>query len=112
MSIEVINPNLSSFPKTELLGFPILMIKPRVSPETVHFDLHVYELKAQFGRKDNLALVRDAGDLFMGTVISALPILPSGKDSIAIEGTDFEQTSDPEEIMTLSEFEARYGAQS
>ena len=72
----------------------------------------VYELKAEFGKKDTLTLVRDAGDLFMGTVISALPILPSGEDSIAIEGTDFEQTTGPVETMTLSEFEARYGAQS
>ncbi len=112
MNTEVINPNLCNFPKTELLGFPILMIQARVSPETVHFDLHVYELKAEFGKKDTLTLVRDAGDLFMGTVISALPILPSGEDSIAIEGTDFEQTTGPEETMTLSEFEAQYGAQS
>lgn len=111
MNTEVINPNLGSFPKTELLGFPILMIQARVSPETVHFDLHVYELKAEFGKKDTLTLVRDAGDLFMGTVISALPILPSGEDRIAIEGTDIEQTTGPEETMTLSEFEARYGAQ-
>lgn len=112
MNTEVINPNLGSFPKTELLGFPILMIQARVSPETVHFDLHVYELKAEFGKKDTLTLVRDAGDLFMGTVISALPILPSGEDSIALERGDFEQTSAPVETMTLSEFEARYGAQS
>ena len=112
MNTEVINPNLGSFPKTELLGFPILMIQARVSPETVHFDLHVYELKAEVGKKDTLTLVRDAGDLFMGTVISALPILPSGEDSIAIEGTDFEQATSPVETMTLSEFEARYGAQS
>ena len=112
MNTEVINPNLGSFQKTELLGFPILIIQARVSPETVHFDLHVYELKAQFGKKDTLTLVRDAGDLFMGTVISALPILPSGEDSIAIEGTDFEQATSPVETMTLSEFEARYGAQS
>ena len=112
MNTEVINPNLGSFQKTELLGFPILIIQARVSPETVHFDLHVYELKAQFGKKDTLTLVRDAGDLFMGTVISALPILPSGEDSIALERGDFEQTSAPVETMTLSEFEARYGAQS
>lgn len=111
MSIDIINPNLSSFPKTELLGFPVLMIKARVSPETVHFDLHVYELKAEFGKKNSLALVRDAGDMFMGTVISALPILPSGEDSIAIERRDIEQTTGQVETMTLSEFEARYGAQ-
>lgn len=111
MSIDIINPNLSSFPKTELLGFPVLMIRERVSPETVHFDLHVYEMKAEFGKKASLSLVRDAGDLFMGTVISALPILPSEEDSIAIERQDIEQTTGPVETMTLSEFEARYGAQ-
>ena len=110
MSIDVINPNLGSFPKTELLGFPVLMIKARVSPQTIHFDLHVYELKAEFGKKDNLALVRDAGDLFLGTVVTALPILPEDVEALPLAAEDFSPEDESMDRMTLAEFDARYGA--
>lgn len=109
MKIEVINANLTRMPKTELFGFPVLLAKERISRQTVHFDLHVYELQGQFGTSSNLSLVRDAGDFFMGTVISAIPLLPEETDELALFPKDFKEGIKPEESLTLSEFEERYG---
>lgn len=109
MKTEVINANLSRMPKTELLGFPVLLSKERVSRQTVHFDLHIYELRGQLGTSSNLYLVRDAGDFFMGTIISALPLLPEGIDELPLTPTDFKTEEVPDAYLTVSEFEERYG---
>lgn len=45
----------------------------------------------------------------MGTVISAIPLLPEGTDELALFPKDFKEETKPEESLTLSEFEERYG---
>ena len=109
MKTEVINANLSRMPKTELFGFPVLLAKERINRPSIHFDLHIYELQGQLGADSNLSLVCDAGDSFMGTVISATPLLPDGTDALVLFPEDFKEKAAPEEYLTVAEFEERYG---
>lgn len=109
MNIEVINANLSRMPKTELFGVPVLLAKERISRRSIHFDLHIYELQGQLGTDSNFSLVRDAEDFFMGTVISANPLLPDGTDALALFPEDFKMERTPEESLTIAEFEEQYG---
>lgn len=44
----------------------------------------------------------------MGTVISAIPLLPEGTDELTLFPKDFKEGIKPEESLTLSEFEERY----
>lgn len=109
MKSDLINANLSHFPKGELMGFPVLSSKHRIDPKTLHLGLYLYEIMSGKERENSKYLVRDAGADYEMTVISTLPLLPTGIDRMRLLPDDYSAEYAPDACLTVAEFEEAYG---
>lgn len=105
--MDIINANLTRMPLVSIIGFPALMTKDRVSKQTVHMNLFVYELKGDFEGDDPIIVSKQVQDNFCATVITPVPLLIDGVTQLMLSPGDIAEDTDSR-CYTPAEFEARF----
>ncbi len=105
--MDIINANLARMPLVSIIGFPALLTKNKVSKQTVHMNLFVYELQGDFESDDPLIVSEQAQDNFCATVITPVPLLIDGVTQLMLSPGDIAEDADSRHY-TPAEFEARF----
>ena len=109
--MDKINANLTRMPQVQLIGIPVLMTSERIDRSTIHWNLYCYELERTTDIPEYpLRLVKEAGDNFSGSIISAMPLLLQGVPTLPIQFSDI-QTEPNGRLWTPAEYEDLYSVQ-
>ena len=105
--MDIINANLVRMPMVSIIGFPALLTKNRVSRQTIHMNLFVYELQGDLESDEPIIISRQAQDTFCATVITPVPLLMKGVSQLVIDPGDIVEDA-ASGCYTPAEFEARF----
>ena len=105
--MDIINANLVRMPMVSIIGFPALLTKNRVSRQTVHMNLFVYELQGDLEGDEPIIVSRQVQDTLCATVITPVPLLMEGVSQLVIDPGDIAEDT-ASRCYTPAEFEARF----
>lgn len=105
--MDIINANMTRMPLVSIIGFPALLTKNKVSKQTVHMNLFVYELQGDFESDEPIIVSEQAQDSFCATVITPVPLLMDGVSQLLLSPGDIAGDTDSRHY-TPAEFEARF----
>ena len=105
--MDYINANLTRMPMVSIIGFPALLSKSRVSKNTIHMNLFVYELQGDFESNEPIIVSEQVQDNFCATLITAVPLLMDGVSQLILSPGDITEDTDSR-YYTPAEFEARF----
>lgn len=105
--MDIINANLTRMPLVSIIGFPALLTKNKVSKQTVHMNLFVYELQGDFESDEPIIVSKQAQDNFCATVITPVPLLMDDVSQLILSPGDIAEDAESR-YYTPAEFEARF----
>lgn len=105
--MDIINANLTKMPLASVIGFPALITSYRVSKQTVHLNLFVYELQGDFERDDPIIVTHEAKEDFCSTIITPVPLLMDGMSQLLLSPGDIVMDAESR-YYTPAVFEARF----
>lgn len=105
--MDIINANMTRMPLVSIIGFPALLTKNKVSKQTVHMNLFVYELQGNFESDEPIIVSEQVQDNFCATVITPVPLLMDGVSQLLLSPGDIAEDTNSRHY-TPAEFEARF----
>ena len=105
--MDIINANMTRMPLVSIIGFPALLTRNKVSKQTIHMNLYVYELQGDFESEAPIILSEQVQDNFCATVITPVPLLLDGVSRLILSPGDIAGDTDTR-YYTPTEFEARF----
>lgn len=102
--MDIINANLTKMPLASVIGFPALITSHRVSKQTVHLNLFVYELQGDLDADSPIILSNKVQENFCATIITPVPLLLQGVSQLQICSKDIIKDTSFR-YYTLVEFE-------
>ncbi len=105
--MNIINASITRMEEVEIFGVPALYTPCKVSRQTVHLGLYCYELRMDLEGSPVRRLADQAGDGFIGTILTPVPVEGTAGEGRIVQPEDF-QTGLEAGYYTPAEFEEKY----